>query len=314
LWSGVEDKEEPMTNVTTQSKMFVPRRRRIGGGGTMIGIVQPTTNPDPDPVCHVQGVEASVLVHYPKPESEAQPANFAFWSITGSADGEYTVRPKNPEKGIDVNLDPAKNMTATAWYMFAGGSGNGGPSELETDAFLVDREEFVEPTPIESVTPTAAWDPSDVREFVFTAEPSKVEALDSVVDPSESFEQWYSIEGEAEPGPGRDLNVPKGDSGIAVATYRIPQPTHVTPSREPGLVGTLVGGVAFDGEGGIIVGGHYHPVEPWGPFLGALAVFNAAKALQPEARAAVQIEAMRAIAGEAKRVEQQLRGGGEAGG
>jgi hypothetical protein len=298
-----------MPNVTTQSKMFIPRRRRIGGGGTMIGIVDPTTNPDPDPVAHVQGVESSVLVHYPKPDSEARPANFAFWSIVGSADGEYTVRPKNPEKGIDVNLDSGTNMTATAWYIFAGSGGNGGPTELETDAFLVDREEFVEPTPIESVTPAGAWDPSDVREFVFTAEPSKVEALDSVVDPGEHFEQWYSLEGEAAPGPDRDLNVPEGDSGIAVATYRIPPPTHVVPSREPGLVGTLVGGVAHDGDGGIVVGGHYHPIGPWEPFLAALSVFNAAKALQPEARAAVQIEAMRAIASEAKRVEAQLRSG-----
>jgi hypothetical protein len=114
------------------------------------------------------------------------------------------------------------------------------------------------------------------------------------------------------PGPGRDLEVPQGDSGIAVATYRVPPPTHLKPPREFGLVGTLVGGVAHDGEGGIVLGGHYHPIGPWDPFLGALSVFNAVKALQPEARAAVQIEATRAIASEANHVEQQLRSGGEA--
>ena len=77
--------------------------------------------------------------------------------------------------------------------------------------------------------------------------------------------------------------------------------------NSPGAPETIdVGGVAHDGSGGIIVGGHYHPIGPWDPFLAALTVYDAAKGLQPGAREAVQIEAMRAISAEAHAVETQL--------
>jgi hypothetical protein len=54
------------------------------------------------------------------------------------------------------------------------------------------------------------------------------------------------------------------------------------------------------------VGGIYHPVDPWGPILAGLAVVNAAKGLQAGAREAVQIEALRAIAGAAQNLEHEL--------
>jgi hypothetical protein len=300
-----------MPDVTTQFLMFVPRRRRIGGGGSAINVLPPSTNPVTSPGWNAPGAPETIDVHYPNPSSPAHPANFAFWSVVGSADGEFTDRPTDPANSIHVNLDPGTPMTATAWYIYAGGgNGNGNGSELETDAFLVDENQFVDPTPIDSVNPAAAWDPSDVREFVFTSQASDVEALDSVVDPHEHFETWYALEGGSTPGAGRSLHVPQDDNGIAVATYRVPPPTPFKPPREPGLGGTIVGGVARDGSGGIIIGGHYHPIGPWDPFLAALAVFAAAKALQPAAREAVQIEAMRAIAGEAQNIEQRLRAGG----
>ncbi len=297
-----------MPNVTSQSLMFIPRRRRIGGAGSTTQLLGPTTNPNPSPVWHGQGADPSILVRYPDPDSPPQPAHFAFWSVLGSSDGEYTVRPDNPTNSIDVNLDPVTAMTATAWYLFAGGGGgNGGPAELETDAFLVEQNSFVEPTPIESVTPVDAWDPSDAREFVFTAESAEIEAQDSVVDPDEHFERWYALEGGATPGPGRALRVPEGDSGIAVATYRVPPGTSWKLPREPELVATIVGGVARDGNGGAIIGGHYHPIEPWSPFLAGLSVFSAARSFRPEERAALQREAMRAIAAEAAHVEREIK-------
>jgi hypothetical protein len=176
-----------MPDVTTQYLTFVPRRRRIGGGGSTITLLPPSSNFVTSPAWDGTAPE-TIDVLYPAPASPMAPANFAFWSVIGSADGEYTNRPSDPANSIGVNLDASTPMTATAWYLYAsGGPGNGDP-ELETDAFLVDQNRFVDPTPIESVTPAAAWDPSDVQEFVFTAESSTVEALDTVVDSAEFFQ------------------------------------------------------------------------------------------------------------------------------
>jgi hypothetical protein len=173
----------------------------------------------------------------------------------------------------------------------------------------VSQDDFVEPTPIESVTPADAWDHSDVNEFVFTdREASDVLALDSVVDPHEHFEQWYSLEGAAVPA-GRSLHVPLRDNGIAIATYRTPQ-THVPKVGEgEGAGGTIVGGVARDGSGGIIINGVFHPIGPWNPLLAGIAVYQAARGLQTEARLQVQREALRAIAAEAQALERQLEEG-----
>jgi hypothetical protein len=296
-----------MPNVTTQYRMFVPRRRRIGGGGSMIDLVPSWSNAVSGDA-HGSAPD-TIEVHYPDAMAPAHDANFAFWSIIGSSDGEYTDRPGTPGNAITVHTDTAA-VTMTAWYVYAGG-GNGppGPPELETDAFLVDQNTFVEPTPIQSVTPPDAWDHTDVSEFVFTEhESSDVFALDSVVDPAEHFEKWYALEGGSVPA-GQTLQVPQGDNGIAIATYRIPPVTQ--PPKlggiDEGIVGIVVGGVSFDGGGGIIVNGHYHPVPPWSPFLAAMAVYESATALPRESRSRIQTEALRAIVHAAQTMEKQVQ-------
>ena len=202
-------------------------------------------------------------------------------------------------------------MSATAWYCLPGNGSGPGEGELETDAFLVNKEEFVEPTPIESVTPASAWDHSDVDEFVFTTGPSDVLALDSVVDPGEHFERWYSLEGEAK-STGKELQVPAEDDGIAIATYRIPPSSSPRkPGAEGSIYGTIVGGPAVDGGGGIIINGVFHRIEPWGPFLAGIAVYEAAGGLQEKARTAVQGEALRAIAAYAGELGEHLAGGAQ---
>jgi hypothetical protein len=287
--------------------MFVPRRRRIGGGGAAVDLVPASVN-------FVSGdahatAPDTIDLHYPNAGSPNAPANFAFWSIIGSSDGEYTSRPGTPGNPVTVHTD-GDPVTMTAWYIFAGGGGGGngnGRHELETDAFLVDQNQFVEPTPIASVAPPAAWDPTDVQEFVFTDDQScQVTARDSVVDATEHFETWYALEGAAMPA-GDVLDVPQGDNGIAVATYRIPPHVPFKPPRSgEGIVGTIVGGVARDGSGGIIVNGHFHPIGPWDPFLAALSVYESAKGLRAADRTRIQVEAMTAIANTAKQVQKEV--------
>jgi hypothetical protein len=300
----INPEEAQMPTVTTQYRMFVPRRRRIGGGGATVDILPSTPNfVSGDYTADAPG---GIEVHYPLHESPPRTATFMFWSVRGSANGEYTQ--------ADAWLDAPTNgdpMTATAWYCLPGEGGGEGEVELETDAFLVNKEEFVEPTPIESVAPASAWDHSDVDEFVFTTDAAEVLALDSVVDPSEHFERWYSLEGDAT-ASGKKLEVPAEDGGIAIATYRIPPSS--SPRRPGGygsIVGQVVGGTAVDGEGGIIINGVFHRIEPWSPFLAGIAVYEAAGGLPEKARIAVQSEALRAISGYAGELGEHLGGGAQ---
>ena len=65
------------------------------------------------------------------------------------------------------------------------------------------------------------------------------------------------------------------------------------PALQPGLIGQLIGGVAVDGGGWVIVGGHPHPIPPSGPATAILRLL-AANALVAgvESRSARQIEQM----------------------
>lgn len=287
-----------MPNVTTQYRMFVPRRRRIGGGGATVDILPPSTNPVAASDFFTNAPQTIDVVY----NGEERPAHFIFWSVRGSADGEYT----QGTTSLDAHLDSSTPLQATAWYCLSGGGGGPGTPELETDAFLVDLDTFVDTTPIQSVSPAAAWDHSDAEEFVFTAESSDVFAKNDVADDtSERFERWYTLEGGAVPA-GQTLQVPQGDDGIAIATFRIPPRVGIPPVNVPASGGTIVGGVAHDGSGGIIVNGIYHPIGPWDPFLAGIAVLRAAVALPAASRVRVEREALRAISAHATALQRQL--------
>ncbi len=282
-----------MAIVTTTYEMFIPRRRRIGTGSA-IEIGSP---PPPSAVTGGYPAQApgSIGVNYPTPSDPKRSASFAFWSVSGSAVGDFTSG--DPALVAQTGSGP---MSVTAWYVLDAAPGGDGPTELETDAFLISENAFIDPTPIASVTPAGAWDQSDVDEFVLTAdEASDVQALDVMGGyPTERFESWYSIEGGAVPSGGRLLHVPVGDNGVAIATFRVPpggQSPVLSPVRGGEISVTLVGGVAVDGPGWVIVGGMRHPVDPWGPLLAALTVLLAAQSLDPSAAARVQLDTLRSM-------------------
>jgi hypothetical protein len=274
--------------------MFVPRRRRVGTGGTIsVGNPPPPSNVSGD---YPAFAPDTIDVHYPHAGDPARPAKFAFWSVNGSADGAYTT----PDQALVAHTDSGP-MSVTAWYVLTGGGGGGGNgrSELETDAFLVSENAFIDPTPIASVTPANAWDHGDVSEYVFTdTEASDVEALDAIAGHgAEQFERWYSLEGGATPNGDHLLHVPQGDDGIAISTYHEPpagRPPRLHPGEGVSSGGKIVGGVAVDGGGGIIVNGHFVPIGPWNPLLAGIAVLEAAKGLEQGA-AEVQLATLSAI-------------------
>jgi hypothetical protein len=292
--------------VTTQYEMFVPRRRRIGTGGT----ISVGDRPPPSDLSGSYPALAADTIEgrYPTAGDPLRPATFAFWSVNGSAGGDFTQA--NPALVATTGSQP---MSATAWYVLdrVAGNGNGGRTEFETDAFLVSENEFIDPTPIASVTPTDAWDHSDVSEFVFTdVEASDVTALDVIAGhTTEHFERWYAIGGGATPTGDHLLHVPGGDDGIASATYHVParvQPPRGRPGHGAEIGGTIVGGVGVDGGGGIIVGGHFHPIGPWNPLLAGIAVPEAAKGLDQSASAHVQRETLQAMGATIKAMTKQL--------
>ena len=65
------------------------------------------------------------------------------------------------------------------------------------------------------------------------------------------------------------INVPAGATGIAIAVYEksdinIPK---IDPDAFGAIYGTIIGGVAVDGGGAIIINGKPHPIDPWGPLM-----------------------------------------------
>lgn len=292
------------TTVTRDYQMFVPRRRRIGTGAAVA--VGPTTTNSIDGDHYADLAPGDIGVHYPDAGAASQIAHFLFWSVRGAADGDRT----DANASLDVALDGTP-VHLTAWYALPGGGGlpGTGDPELETDAFVVELNQFIEPTPIASVSPAAMWDPSDVQEFVFTSEPSDVTALSSMNDPHELFEHWYVLEGGAVANGGPEIHVPQGDNGIAIATYRVPKTAVVKPPHDRYETGgIIVGGVAHDGSGGIIINGILHPIGPWDPWLATSAVLRAARGLPAEARVQVERAALRAAAGEARLLERGIGG------
>jgi hypothetical protein len=69
--------------------------------------------------------------------------------------------------------------------------------------------------------------------------------------------------------PGSRVDVISIDDNTLSAVLRLSHRPAAVASRLPSalssLLGQLVGGVAVDGGGGVIIGGVYHPIPPRGP-------------------------------------------------
>jgi hypothetical protein len=64
--------------------------------------------------------------------------------------------------------------------------------------------------------------------------------------------------------------VPANANGIAIAIYEMAVSVPLnpqTPQSVGAIYGTIIGGVAVDGGGAIVINGVPHPVDPWGPMM-----------------------------------------------
>jgi hypothetical protein len=172
-------------------------------------------------------------------------AQLLFWSVTDGTNGQtYPAGPLTQSVG-------ANPLTITAWYFPVGGGGNGSTAIID-DAFSAAKGDFIDDTFV-----------------VPTVKAETLQASATVASTTEPFSKWLSF---AAGNPvGNTIDVPAGAGGLAIAVYERSGAVLNVPSRQYEVGGFLIGGVAVDGGGAIVINGKPHPVDPWGPLVVSLA-------------------------------------------
>lgn len=191
-------------------------------------------------------------------------AQLIFWSVTDGTNG--TTYPAGPLTQT-VGASP---LIITAWYLpVGGGPGNG--TAIIDDAFSAAKGDFIDDTFVTVTSDPSLTNQANVVGIVPTTNAETLKAAPSVNSTGEPFLKWMSFGAGTASGNSDTLAVPAQSIGMAIAVYQS-SGTPVNPPRGGGLIyGTLIGGVAFDGPGSIVINGVRHPVDPWGPVLMAMA-------------------------------------------
>lgn len=294
-----------MTTVQTRYVTWISRGRRHHGSSSL-DLVPPLSSTAADPGVY----QALASPQYPYTDAQGKPqtAWFAFWSVTGGANGPF-VTPQN-SVNVPVGDDP---VNAIAWYVPLG-DGNGQPGTL-IDAFDVNLGNFVDDDFV-SVAPDAGLGAAANEDgWVPSAALEHIQAFASIhATPLLNWQVVLQSPPGADTVVAADLQAAAQSQGVAFAFYQRPSgPSRwVDPHRYE--IGTWVSwGVMVDGGGPT---GH-GPVDPWGPlvreFAGAMALAEAARKGGVETRAASldiaakQLEITAAKLGEAMRKDAKPR-------
>lgn len=204
------------------------------------------------------------------PFGNNQLAQMLFWSVTDGSNGKtYPAGPLTQSVG-------GSPLVITAWYYPIGGGGNGGGTAIIDDAFSAAKGDFIDDTFVTVTSDPSLTNDANVVGVVPTTRAQTLKAAHSVNSTSEPFSKWMSF-GAGTPSSDT-LNVPTAAVGLAIAVYEKSQVDLTLPHRDDAIGGTLIGGVAFDGGGYILVGGKPHPVDPWGPLVISLVQASLASA------------------------------------
>jgi hypothetical protein len=290
-----------MPTVHTHYVTYVRGHRRRHAGAVAADIITPLSSTVTDPGTY-QAL-ASPFLPWTDGNGQQENVSFAFWSVTGAADGPAV----STNESLAVN-DGANDVVATAWYIppGSGGGGNGGPGII-IDAFDVNQgtfvdDDFVTVSPDASLTFAAnddGWVPTTNAEDV-----NAFSAIHAV-----PFLDWTVFAG-TEAVVNGDLKAAVTTSAVAFAFYQSPQspgPHRFNPAAE----GTWVSyGVMVDGGGPTGNG----PVPPWNPYLrelaAGLALAEAGQLVRPQLRGAVlRIAATQVKAAAASMAEQMQKAG-----
>lgn len=188
-----------------------------------------------------------------------------FWNVTDGVTGQVY-----PAGDINVPLG-VNNLTITAWYLpISGPASISGNTAIIDDAFSSVLNNFINDTFV-MVTPDDAAGSLTLQANVFgivpTAKAEKLQAAQNVASTAEPFDHWFTADAGSPTSPqSRDLNVPAGANGVAIAIYQYPVgavQVQVRPPREVGWNGVMVMG----GQGGttVFIGSHGVIVWPGGP-------------------------------------------------
>jgi hypothetical protein len=234
----------------------------------------------------------------------AHNAKFAFWSVTGAADGPHVTT--NNQVHAPVG---STEIHATAWYIPEGGGIPGGGPGVLIDAFDVGLGNFVDDDFVD-VLPDAGLTASANNDgFVSTAKAEDIRAFTGIH--GVPFSDWTVIpEPDNEVVNNRDLQAAIKTTSIAFAFYQQPagvQPPQFTSPSIPADATWVSFGVMVDGGGPT---GH-GPVDPWNPFLtqmaAGFALGNAVSKFDKELQGAVSEIASRQITLAAAGLSQQVQ-------
>lgn len=187
-------------------------------------------------------------------------AQMLFWSVTDGTNGQT-----HPAGALTQSVGNGP-LTITAWY-FPIGSGGPGRTLIIDDAFSAIKGDFIDDTFVTVTSDPSLTNQANVVGIVPTDKAQTLQALASVSSTTEPFSQWISF--NAGTASNNIINVPANSAGIAIAIYKrsnvnIPQ---IDPAAGEAIFGTIIGGVAVDGGGAIIINGKPHPIDPWGPLI-----------------------------------------------
>jgi hypothetical protein len=212
--------------------------------------------------------------------------HFAFWSITGGADGASI----STDQSLSVAVG-STDVYATAWYI------EGGPGGLPVDtpgvlidAFDVGLGDFVDDDFVDVVTDATLTFVANEDGWVPTATAAEdIRAYAGIH--SVPFDDWQVFVG-AEPVVAEDLNATQNSYAVAFAFYK--QPEHVKHPRIPReeLVTWVSWGVKVDGGGPTGNG----PVPPWNPLIRELAAGFALAEAGQETEGSIRAQTLRLAA------------------
>jgi len=188
----------------------IHRTNRQFPDGAQIGAIDeiiPSTAGSP-----VNNLSTDLDFYLPNPADPAKPLHyhFLFWNVCGTISND-------PHHGNGTV--PPGDTVATAWYVPVH-DGDGGAG-IVTYAFWVEHDSVVSDTPIQSVTPAAAWAGGNNTVVSSTAGSGqrRITARDTVASiTNANCEHWFLL--GAGNAPDKVLTVDQGGSTWALALYQ----------------------------------------------------------------------------------------------
>jgi|SRR5579871_38149 len=285
-----------MPTVHTRYVTYARAGRRRHAGSAASDIVTPLSTSVPSGGTYQAFAAPSITW---TSNNQQQSASFAFWSVTGAADGNSVSM--NPSLSVNIGNSDA---TVLAWYIPAGGNGHGGPG-IYIDAFDVNAgwfvdDDFVSVSPDSGLTAAANDDG-----WVPTASAENINAYNTL--PEGPFTNWNVFAG-SEVVNNLQLQAALKTSAVAFAFYQAPASkgvpigvVHVPAESTWVSYGVMVDAGGPTGHG---------PVDPWGPYLrdfaAGLALAQAAALVHADLRAEVRSVAARQIKSAAAQITEHL--------